>query len=162
MDTERRIKSKIGSQNGGAEVAPSLKIGGGKASIDTTLTAGRQETCNLSHFTTIQSIFCCYSNIEQILNTHSLAATRHCNFCFFPQSLLAAKKDLSLLRFKLRICLLKCSVQIIDIFAGTSAWSDIAPHKPLRAPNSAQSYLASGPRMEDRGEMSGEKISLAR
>ena len=117
MDTERRIKSKIGSQTGGAEVAPSLKIGGGKASIDTTLTAGWQETCNLSHFTTIQSIFCCYSNIEQILNTHSLAATRHCNFCFFPQSLLvlAAKKDLSLLRFKLRICLLKCSVQIIDI-----------------------------------------------
>ena len=39
---------------------------------------------------------------------------------------------------------------------------DIAPHKPLPAPNSAQSYLASGSRMEDRGEMSGEKIFLGR
>ena len=60
-----------------------------------------------------------------------------------------------------------CSVQIIDILRKIVLDTepdiiDIAPHKPLPAPNSAQSYLASGSRMEDRGEMSGEKIFLGR
>ena len=57
-----------------------------------------------------------------------------------------------------------CSVQIIDILLEIvlDTATDNAPHKPLPAPNSAQSYLASGSRMEDRGEMSGEKIFLGR
>ena len=57
-----------------------------------------------------------------------------------------------------------CSVQIIDILRELvlDTDPDIAPHKPHHAPNSAQSYLASGSRMEDGGEMSGEKISLGR
>ena len=130
------------------------------------LTPRWQETCKAAAICPILRPFSQYFAVTRILSKYwTLTHWQQLGtviFAFFQsKSLLAAKKDLSL-SFKLRIFLLKCSVQIIDIFAGTSAWSDIAPHKPHHAPNSAQSYLASGSRMEDGGEMSGEKISLGR